>query len=309
MKETTKSSGLIARVKDIYRQLTYQGRHVAPPDPEMVVLHRRIKILAIIMITALLLVTLHLACLMLSGNTTTYNDKIQPVSSTINFTMPSPRETFASQHGAALAMPSETVQLRYDQDFMELMLSGWYTAAEISHTTLSDSVITLGEESMAATVSTPVPTPVLADYELALPLYLREMLAQVLYKEADCVISDAERSMVVWVPLNRYDSGIAWFGGDLESIITKPWQFAYDPDAPVTERNLALVNDVVGRWYREKQGETNVGRTLPINIWFFEADEEELWHNNFYYMEDGLGGERHYFDYNYPLADPYSQVG
>lgn len=40
----------------------------------------------------------------------------------------------------------------------------------------------------------------------------------------------------------------------------------------------ALVLDVLGRWEEEKQGQENVGRTLPAEYLFFWGDG---WHNHF----------------------------
>ena len=145
-----------------------------------------------------------------------------------------------------------------------------------------------------------------ADYaDRACPIYVRQMMAQILFCEAECVVSDAERSMVIWTMFNRYDSGIAWFGGSLGQILTKTGQYEYHPETPATERNLALVNDVAGRWYLEKCGTTDVGRTLPAHIYFFETAAEVGWHNQFYWLENGVWGTRHNFDHYTPLANPY----
>lgn len=264
------------------------------PNPEVAAMQRRVKILATVVVGALLFLTLYLAYLMLSSGNPPQNSEPFPAIEGIQTISLEERHIVTEWYAVPAASPSEA-PTHLDYRWIELQ-------EEPSHISPAQPapVAAAGASDDAALKATP-----LADYEKALPLHTREMLAQLLHGEADIVVSDAERSMVVWTPLNRYDSGIAWFGGDLESIITKAWQFAYDPDAPVTERNLALVNDVVGRWYREKQGETDVGRTLPAHVWFFEAVEGPGWHNTFYWYSNGLYGER--FDFGYePTINPYN---
>lgn len=133
-----------------------------------------------------------------------------------------------------------------------------------------------------------------------------EALCKTLYGEANCVKSEAERSMVVWTILNRYDAG---FGDTIYEICTAPSQFSgYDPDNPVTERNMALVMDVISRWEREKNGETDVGRTLPRECYYFIADSNPSageWHNAFYSMTQGNRGDKIWYDYRNPIANPY----
>ena len=132
-----------------------------------------------------------------------------------------------------------------------------------------------------------------------------QMIARVIYCESNCVESEAERSMIAWTILNRIDSGISWFGDSVSSIITKPGQFCYTPSAPLTDRNYELAKDVTSRWLAEKSGETNVGRTLPVEFLFYHASKEH-WHNSFYRLSGGgLNGERIYFDRNHPAENPY----
>lgn len=140
----------------------------------------------------------------------------------------------------------------------------------------------------------------------------REILAKLLHGEAnsDCV-SQVERSMVIWCVFNRVDSGISWFGGTIEKIVTKSGQFTgYHENAPVTSENLALVDDVAARWAREKAGETNVGRTIPREFLFFVTDRNTPgYHNRFYrWSTGGLGGKNATqinYDYKNPIANPY----
>lgn len=132
-------------------------------------------------------------------------------------------------------------------------------------------------------------------------------LIKTYHGECDCVVSMAERSMVIWVILNRLDAG--GFGKTVAEICTRPYQFTgYSANNPITERGFALVNDVVMRWEREKAGETNVGRTIPKDILFFHADSipsRGEWHNAFYKYSEGNSGYKIYFDRNNPLENPY----
>ena len=134
-----------------------------------------------------------------------------------------------------------------------------------------------------------------------------EIMAQVLLGEANCVESEAERSMVVWTILNRYDAQLY---GDttVKEICTRPRQFAWDPNALVTERNYALVLDVVQRWGREKAGEEHVGRTLPSGCLYFLAASNpaaEEWHNTFYAYSNVVDGDIVEFGWSNPLENPY----
>ncbi|MBO7132484.1 cell wall hydrolase [Candidatus Saccharibacteria bacterium] len=132
-------------------------------------------------------------------------------------------------------------------------------------------------------------------------------LIKTYHGECDCVVSMAERSMVIWVILNRLDAG--GFGKTVAEICTRPYQFTgYSANNPITERGFALVSDVVMRWEREKAGETDVGRTIPKDILFFHADSipsRGEWHNAFYKYSEGNSGYKIYFDRNNPIENPY----
>lgn len=137
--------------------------------------------------------------------------------------------------------------------------------------------------------------------------YEKQMMAQLLYGEANSVASEAERAMVIWTILNRYDSGV--FGDSVSEIVSAPMQFTgYDSSNPVTDANLSLVEDVVDRWERENAGEENVGRTLPEEYCYFVADSDPSageWHNAFYAYEYGNQGEKVWYDYENPDENPY----
>lgn len=130
------------------------------------------------------------------------------------------------------------------------------------------------------------------------------MLAKTLYAESQVLewrgdafgmSYTARQAAVAWCVLNRLDSS-TW-GDTLTDVLSAPYQFAYSPDTEVTDYMLALAEDVIARWWSEKQGETNVGRTLPAKYLFFHGDGRE----NYFrlnYEHDGL-----YWDWT--LDDPY----
>lgn len=132
------------------------------------------------------------------------------------------------------------------------------------------------------------------------------MMAQTIYKEAQ-VLSwrgecwgmsyKARQAAVGWCILNRYDAG---FGETLVEVMSEPKQFAWREDAPITEEMLLLAQDVMGRWWAEKQGVQNSGRTLPSDYLFFEGDGRE----NYFRKEFESTGE--FWDWSLP--DPYKEA-
>lgn len=74
--------------------------------------------------------------------------------------------------------------------------------------------------------------------------------------------------------------------------------FAYRADAPIEEDLYLLAVDVLERWYREKRGEENVGRTLPAEYVYFWGNGRE----NFFRIE--YQGKV-YWDWSLP--NPYEE--
>lgn len=105
-----------------------------------------------------------------------------------------------------------------------------------------------------------------------------ELIAKILYRECRGVKSDAEKAAVVWCILNRVDSLIAYFPDTIQEVAKQPHQFAYIEDTPVESDLYNLAVDVLIRWHNEKSGQTNVGRTLPIEYVYFIGDGQ---HNHF----------------------------
>lgn len=123
------------------------------------------------------------------------------------------------------------------------------------------------------------------------------MLAKVTFCEARGISNKIELACVMWTILNRYDAGYA---SSISGVILAPNQFAYRSSAPMVNDYgvdlLELAYDVLDRWNTEKNGQTNVGRVLPVNYLWYSGDGR---HN--YFRDAFRGGNR----WNYSLPSPY----
>lgn len=158
------------------------------------------------------------------------------------------------------------------------------------------------EEAPTPLLSTaPTPEPMSSPEAAALPWTYEEveMLAKTIWAEARGVPSTARQAAVAWCALNRLDAGT--FGDTLAEVLSKPYQFAYDPASPVTDEFLALADDVLYRWYLEQNGVEDVGRTLPEDYLFFEGDGLE----NHFRKEYEKTGDT----WDWSLPDPYREEG
>lgn len=120
-------------------------------------------------------------------------------------------------------------------------------------------------------------------------------MAGTMYAEARG-LDKREMSMVCWTILNRWDSGR--FGSTLHSVIWAKSQFAHS-NRRVADNGADLVwlaQDVLTRYWKEKNGEQNVGRTLPKGYLFYYGDGR---HNYFRVTNSGRGA------YNFGLWNPY----
>ena len=119
-------------------------------------------------------------------------------------------------------------------------------------------------------------------------------LAKTVWGEARGISSKAEQAAVVWCILNRFDSSNA---NSIIDIICAPNQFhGYNSKNPVTKELEELVKDVLSRWMREKNGELDVGRTLPKDYLYFSGRNGRNWFKKEY-------ESRTYWDWSLP--DPY----
>lgn len=122
-----------------------------------------------------------------------------------------------------------------------------------------------------------------------------EAIAKTVYGEAMVTGSDEEMSAVVWCILNRVDSPV--YPDSIIEVITQHKQFhGYHAENPMDAGIEELVLDVLGRWESEKQGQENVGRTLPAEYLFFWGDG---WHNHF--TTEFQGGH----EWDWSLPNPY----
>lgn len=138
-------------------------------------------------------------------------------------------------------------------------------------------------------IATPEPTPVV-------PLWSEEevyVLAKMVWGEARGVPSDTEKAACVWCALNRVDQG----HGSIIAVVTAPYQFiGYDADNPIDDEIKALCEDVLTRWYAEKDVETDTGRVLPSDYLWFSGDGKHNYFRNAY-----KGGET----WDWSLPSPY----
>lgn len=120
------------------------------------------------------------------------------------------------------------------------------------------------------------------------------LCAKLLWGEARGVKSKAEQAAVIWCVLNRLDAGYA---STIEEVITAKGQFTgYKKSNPVTEELYELAKDVLTRYYLEKEGVHDVGRTLPSDyLWFTGYKGRNRFRNKY------RGGK--YWDWS--LDDPY----
>lgn len=110
-----------------------------------------------------------------------------------------------------------------------------------------------------------------------------ELIGRTIWGEAGGVQSEAERAAVAWCILNRVDA----YGKSIEEVVTAPKQFhGYRPKGDCPQEHLELAADVLARWYAEKNGATEVGRTLPADYLYFVGD-----------------GERNHFSVEYESTD------
>lgn len=126
-----------------------------------------------------------------------------------------------------------------------------------------------------------------------------EILSKLVYGEALITQSDLEWSVVVWCVLNRVDHPQKYPDSIVE-VVTAPNQFyGYREDNLVLPEVRKLVVDVLDRWQSEKEGEEDVGRTLPNDYYYFEGDG---WHNHFF-RKWTESGDKDYWDWSLP--NPY----
>jgi len=128
------------------------------------------------------------------------------------------------------------------------------------------------------------------------------MLSKLVWGEA-MGLNKLEQSAVIWCVLNRVDSQSRLFPDTIKEVILQPNQFSgYHKWCPVREDIEELVRDVLTRWYMEKDGVEDVGRTLPKDYLYFRGFSK---HNWFFTTAEyhKAKNERNYWDWS--LGNPY----
>lgn len=122
------------------------------------------------------------------------------------------------------------------------------------------------------------------------------LIAQTLYGECRGVESDTQKAAVAWCILNRVD----FENSSVLEVVTAPYQFiGYDPSHPVLPELRYIAEDVLLRWYEEKDGNDSVGRVLPPEFMWFAGDGAvNRFRNSFIWTHDTV-----YWDWS--LTSPY----
>ena len=108
------------------------------------------------------------------------------------------------------------------------------------------------------------------------------------------VSAKCQQAAVMWTALNRYDAGYA---ESITAVATAPKQYhGYSVENPVEDEFLDLAYDVLDRWNRERHGETDVGRVLESDYFWFHGDGTYNWFRNEYKSSSY---------WNWELADTY----
>jgi len=136
------------------------------------------------------------------------------------------------------------------------------------------------------------PAPIEKTYDI--PQEDINALARTIWGEARGVPSKAEQAAVAWCVLNRVDAG---YGSTVLEVVSAPGQFyGYSVNYPLDDDLVELAKDVLTRWYREKDGETDVGRTLPSDYYYFNGSGGHNWFRKEFRSST-------YWDWSLP--DPY----
>jgi len=162
-----------------------------------------------------------------------------------------------------------------------------------------------------APLPTPEPTPAPTPEPTPEPCPITEdelvVLAKVMYREGGAlswrgtqfgVSYKARQAAIAWCAFNRLDDEA--YPDTLIGVLTYPYAFAYIADTPVVDELFELARDVADRWWAEKQGAEDVGRTLPSNYFFFHGDGKENYFRDAY--------QAPYNTWDWSLPDPYSEA-
>lgn len=128
--------------------------------------------------------------------------------------------------------------------------------------------------AVVETVETAATVPTDGDFEMLRFDYVPAQedvaaMARTIWGEARGVIDPAEQEAVGWCVLNRLDAGYA---DTVLGVVSAPGQFAgYDPANPVTDEFAEMARKILAAYWRESQGERDVGRVLPRKFLYFAS--------------------------------------
>ena len=123
--------------------------------------------------------------------------------------------------------------------------------------------------------------------------------AKLICAEAGGVESLDEQAAVLWCAYNRVNDD-RW-SDDLVEVVTEPGQFASLSGTEPTNEMYELSADVFRRYWNERNGADDVGRTIPSDFFFFSGDG---YHN--YFRKEYRS--RDYWDWSYPTVYGQSQT-
>lgn len=201
---------------------------------------------------------------------------------------------------AAALEPEETVEPIGEETVEEtaVMEAAIVPEAPVARPLTGPRVV-IPEAPLSMPEPTPEPCPITED-ELA-------VLTKVMYRECGAlswrgtqfgVSYKARQAAVAWCAFNRLDDPN--YPDTLTAVLTYPYAFAYIADTPVPEDLFELARDVAERWWAEKQGAEDVGRTLPSNYFFFYGDGKENHFRDAY--------QAPYNTWDWSLPDPYMEA-
>lgn len=112
--------------------------------------------------------------------------------------------------------------------------------------------------------------------------------------------SITQQAAVMWTVLNRVDD--PRFPDTVYAVASQPSQFtAYSRSNPVDDDILKLADDVLERWYAEKDGWKDVGRVLPEGYCYFVSHNGLNAFSMYWPVRD-------FYDFNDLEVNPYDGI-
>lgn len=127
-----------------------------------------------------------------------------------------------------------------------------------------------------------------------------ELIASIVYGEVSDVGTTTEKAAIVWTILNRVD---AW-DQTIKEVTMMPnqfWRGGMENTNELSVEARRVTVDVLQRWVREHNGETDVGRVLPPEYLYFRAGPNGT---RIVFTLDCPG----YVFYEFDMGNPYGEV-